>query len=79
MLYSRFQSPGFKFHKQKFPGFWNSSHEARLEMKQWRGVGYDVAMYTFVNKKGRPLQKCNLNIEMFYFIINRNRNDCFKK
>lgn len=42
--------------------------------------GYDVAMYTVV-KEGQTLtiQKCDFNIEMFYFIVNRNRNACFKK
>ena len=43
------------------------------------GGGYDVAMYTVVNKEGKLLQKCDFDIEMFYCIINRNRNVCFKK
>ena len=63
---SKVQDSGF--YKQKFPGFRNSSH------------GYDVAMYTVV-KEGQTftIQKCDFNIEMFYFIVNRNRNACFKK
>ena len=66
---SKVQDSGF--HKQKFPGFRNSSHEAGLEMKKWQGCGrggeYDVAMYTVV-KEGQTftIQKCDFNIEMFY-------------
>ena len=79
--------PGFKvqdsgFYKQKFPGFRNSSHViGDEEMEGVReGGGYDVAMNAVV-KEGQTftIQKYDFNIEMFYFIVNRNRNACFKK
>ena len=67
---------------KKFPGFRNSSHViGDEEMAGVReGGGYDVAMNAVV-KEGQTLtiQKCDFNIEMFYFIVNRNRNACFKK
>ena len=87
MLYSRFQSPGFRIPQAKisripeFPtwgeiGDW-IGHEEMAE--SGGGGGSDGAMYTAVNGGGKLSQKCDFDIEMFYFIINRNRNVCFKK
>ena len=58
MLYSRFQSPGFRIPQAKISRIPEIGDEERAGGAGGGGGGYDVTMYTVV-KEGRPLQYKN--------------------